>query len=152
MRLLLIDGLAYGAMPAEMIAGFGRPVVELCHHPLALEPGLARPPPRGSGGQRAGGHGAGARVIVTGPHTADRGRADLACPEQSPSPCPARYRRRARGSGRPVPHLLAVGSVIPRKAYDVLVQAMARLATCRGRSISSGRPFMRRIRLLRFRI
>jgi hypothetical protein len=39
--LLLIDGLAYGAMPAELIRGFNRPVVALCHHPLALENGIS---------------------------------------------------------------------------------------------------------------
>ena len=39
--ILLIDGLAYGAMPDALIRAFGRPIVELCHHPLALEPGIA---------------------------------------------------------------------------------------------------------------
>src|SRR5215207_8998868 len=32
--VLLIDGLAYGAMPAELIAKLGRPIVALVHHPL----------------------------------------------------------------------------------------------------------------------
>ncbi len=38
--VLLIDGLAYGAMPAPVIAKFARPVVALVHHPLCLELGL----------------------------------------------------------------------------------------------------------------
>ena len=37
---LLIDGLAYGAMPAEIVARISQPIVALCHHPLSLEAGL----------------------------------------------------------------------------------------------------------------
>ena len=42
--VLLIDGLAYGAMPAELIARFDRPIVALVHHPLCLEAGVAPAP------------------------------------------------------------------------------------------------------------
>jgi hypothetical protein len=38
--ILLIDGLAYGAMPREVIVEFRRLVVALVHHPLGLEQGL----------------------------------------------------------------------------------------------------------------
>ena len=39
--VLLIDGLAYGAMPAEVSENLGRPIVALVHHPLGLESGLS---------------------------------------------------------------------------------------------------------------
>ena len=37
--VLLIDGLAYGAMPADLIRSFDNPIVALVHHPLCLEAG-----------------------------------------------------------------------------------------------------------------
>ena len=38
--VLLIDGLALGAMPPDMIAPYGRRIAALVHHPLGLESGL----------------------------------------------------------------------------------------------------------------
>ena len=38
--VLLIDGLAYGAMPVGLIRRLDRRIVALVHHPLGLEPGL----------------------------------------------------------------------------------------------------------------
>src|SRR4029079_16354399 len=39
--VLVIDALAYGAMPAEVIARARAPIVALVHHPLCLEAGLS---------------------------------------------------------------------------------------------------------------
>src|SRR5262245_48273869 len=39
--VLLVDGLALGAMPTDLIRAFRRPLVALCHHPLCLEAGIA---------------------------------------------------------------------------------------------------------------
>ena len=127
--LLLIDGLAYGAMPVDFIRSFNRPIVELCHHPLALEPGVdAAVTARLATSERAA-MALAAAVIVTGRHTAGIVARDfdvapekisVALPGTEPAP-------RARGSGGPTPRLIAVGSVIPRKAYDVLVTALSHL-------------------------
>ena len=38
-RVLLIDGLAYGAMPRRVLDRIARPIVALVHHPLCLEAG-----------------------------------------------------------------------------------------------------------------
>ena len=38
--VLLIDGLAYGAMPAELIGQLHRGIIALVHHPLCLEAGI----------------------------------------------------------------------------------------------------------------
>src|ERR1700730_3616122 len=40
--VVMIDGLAYGAMPAKVIERVRAPIVALVHHPLCLEAGLAR--------------------------------------------------------------------------------------------------------------
>src|SRR5262245_62815291 len=39
--VLMVDGLAYGAMTTEVIARAACPIVALVHHPLCLETGLS---------------------------------------------------------------------------------------------------------------
>lgn len=125
---LMIDGLALGAMPAELVQKFGRPVIGLCHHPLALEAGLT---PERQAELKASEIAALAlcsAVVVTSPATRSllvrdfgvpAGRVTVAVPGTDPAP-------RAHGTGNP-PQLLAVGSIVPRKGYDVLVRALDRL-------------------------
>ncbi|HSI40694.1 MAG TPA: glycosyltransferase family 4 protein [Xanthobacteraceae bacterium] len=125
---VLIDGLAMGAMPAALLRGLRRPLAALVHHPLALETGLDE---RQSATLRTSERAAlaeAAMVIATSASTAGlierdygvaRPRLTVAVPGTDPRP-------RARGTGRPV-RLLCVGAVIPRKAYGVLVDALATL-------------------------
>ncbi|MGD9801855.1 MAG: glycosyltransferase family 4 protein [Hyphomicrobiaceae bacterium] len=125
---LLIDGLAYGAMPEHLIRQFKRPIIALCHHPLALEAGLS---PSRSAELKASETMALAlarAVIVTSPATRDllvadfgvgANRVAVAIPGTDPAP-------RSHGTGNPL-QLLAVGSVVPRKGYDVLMRALSRL-------------------------
>ena len=127
---VLIDGLAYGAFPESLARALAGRVVALVHHPLALETGLAplQAAALAAGETAALAH-AGA-VVVTSPLTqrilvADFGvaaeRITIAVPGVDPAP-------RARGSGSDGPlALLAVGSLIPRKGYDVLIAALAGL-------------------------
>ena len=128
--VLLIDGLAYGAMPVDLIAGFGRPVIELCHHPLAVEPGRDAATAARLHACERDAMALARAVIVTGPDTArlvarefgvPAGRITVALPGTDRA-------ARAVGSGEATPRIIAVGSVIPRKAYDVLVRAMAEIA------------------------
>ncbi len=127
--ILLIDGLAYGAMPENVIAGFGRPVVALVHHPLGLESGL--PPERQAAliASETRALARARRIIVTSPLTArllaaefDVDPAIVSVAEPGTDPAP-----RARGTGRPV-ELLAVGAVSPRKGFALLVEALGGLA------------------------
>lgn len=126
--VLLIDGLAYGAMPAKLIRGFNRTVVALCHHPLALEAGVAASRGAELRESETAALALARSVIVTSPATRaileqDFGvhadRVTVALPGTDAAP-------RSRGTGKPL-RLLAVGSIVPRKGYDVLIRALQRI-------------------------
>ena len=127
--ILLIDGLALGAMPPDFVRALNRTIVALVHHPLGLESGLdsARADFLIANEKAVLAHCAG--VIVTSHDTARILRDDFAVPagkitvaEPGTDVAP-----RARGSGNDAITLLAVGSVSPRKGYDVLIDALAPL-------------------------
>lgn len=130
-RTIVIDGLAFGALPEAACALRTRnPLVALVHHPLALESGLSA---EKAGALRASERtalAATSRVIATSPATARQLAADygvaadriiVACPGSDPAPA-------ATGSRDGIVRLLSVGAVVPRKGFDVLIAALASLA------------------------
>lgn len=129
--VLLIDGLAYGAFPESIAAGLAGRVAALVHHPLGFEAGLT--PERAAAllAREAAALRHASSILVTSPATKRLLVADFSVPEgriavAEPGVDPA---PRASGSaaGEP-PRLLAVGSLVPRKGYDVLVAALSGLA------------------------
>jgi glycosyltransferase involved in cell wall biosynthesis len=127
--VLLIDGLAFGAMPADVIRRAKVPIVALVHHPLCLEAGLTQGRQRELQALEQGALALAAHVVVTSATTAQTLIADFAVPADKiavavPGTDAA---LRAQGTGKPL-RLLAVGSVVPRKAFDVLVHALAPLS------------------------
>jgi len=127
--VILFDGLAYGAMPAESIAGLRQPIVALVHHPLGFEAGLSAARQQQLLSLERAALALARRVIVTSPATARTLTQHFAVPRSKltvaePGTEPAAP---ARGCLAP-PQLLAVGSIVPRKAYDLLVRALAPLA------------------------
>lgn len=129
--ILLVDGLAFGAFPEALAARFADRLVALVHHPLALETGLS---PEQAAALRASERAAlrhTRAVAVSSPATAQTLARDFAVPERRiavavPGVDPA---PRAVGSRGEAPlQLLAVGSLIPRKGYAVLIEALAGIA------------------------
>lgn len=126
---LLIDGLALGAMPPDYVRAFKRRVAALVHHPLGYESGL--PPARAAeliANEKAVLALCDA-VIVTSHDTARIIERDFSVPHEKITVAePGNdVERRAAGSGDAAPHLVAVGSVSPRKGYDILIAALAAL-------------------------
>ncbi|TDR89024.1 glycosyltransferase family 4 protein [Enterovirga rhinocerotis] len=128
---LLVDGLAYGALPAQTIrAAVSRPIVALVHHPLGLETGLARDCAAALVVSERAALALADRVIATSPFTARILAAGFGVPEERLRVIPPGTEPARRVESRPGPgtRLLAVGAVTPRKGYDRLVDALAGLA------------------------
>ncbi|HUU36272.1 MAG TPA: glycosyltransferase, partial [Vicinamibacterales bacterium] len=136
--LVLADGLAFGAMAEEAEHEAARlRLVELVHHPLADETGVAAEAARGFLASERRALACTRGVIVTSPATGRR-VAEFGVPSDRiwvvpPGTAPAPQARGTRGvdadSGGTVPpvELLCVATFVPRKGHDVLIGALARL-------------------------
>ncbi len=127
--VLVIDGLAFGAMPAEAIAGIRQTIIALVHHPLGYEPGLSEDRARKLTELERNALTFAKAVFVTSPFTKRLLVDEFAVPERKitiaqPGTEPA---EQAHGTGQPL-QLLSVGAVTPRKAFPTLVTALAPLA------------------------
>jgi glycosyltransferase involved in cell wall biosynthesis len=140
---IVVDGLAFGAMP-ELAAELARAhaLIALVHHPLALETGLAaseadrlRESERAALASASG-------VVVTSPSTARLLAADYGiAPKDITVVLPGNEPRApARGSSDGTIALLAVGSLVPRKGYDVLIAALGGLRDLAWRLTIAGDP------------
>lgn len=123
--VLLIDGLAYGAMPTDLVRSFDRKIVALVHHPLCLEAGLDEARQAELRALETEALAFAGHVVVTSTATAKTLVADFAVlPHKITVAEPGTdASSRATGTGQP-PQLLGVGSVVPRKAFDLLVRAL----------------------------
>jgi glycosyltransferase involved in cell wall biosynthesis len=128
---LVIDGLAYGVMPEEAQSLRERyAVVALVHHPLALETGLADADVAALQRSERAALACARHVISTSAATARLLVDDYGVPAEHLTVVKPGTDRVAthepRQSDEPMT-LLTVGAIVPRKGYDVLVEALARL-------------------------
>lgn len=133
--VLFIDGLAYGAMPPGLIRAFARPIVALVHHPLGLETGVDAERARELIANEADALALADHVIVTSALTARTLANDFATPSSKITVAEPGVETapRARGSKTAEVQIVSVGSVTPRKGYDLLVDALATLSDRRWR-------------------
>ena len=127
--VVLFDGLAFSALPSEIVRAIGRPIVAIVHHPLSFEPGLGAERLRELKASETAALTFAKIVIVSSATTRTvLSREFGVAPDRIVIAVPGTARsRRARGSSG-APSLLAVGAISPRKGYDVLIQALARIA------------------------
>ncbi len=123
---LLVDGLAFGALPADLVRELGRDIVALVHHPVGYETGLPAAKAEALIATERAALALARHVVVTSRATKRTLERDFDVPTQritvaEPGTDPA---PRASGTGTPL-QLLAVGAVSQRKAYDVLIRALA---------------------------
>jgi glycosyltransferase involved in cell wall biosynthesis len=129
---IVVDGLAFGVLPeAAKELRERNPLLALVHHPLALETGLA---PTDAATLKTSEYDAlpAARgVVVTSPSTGQLLIDDYDVPPDLITVVRPGTDRgdTAKGSNDGIVRLLSVGSVVPRKGHDVLIAALAPLAS-----------------------
>jgi len=129
-RPIVIDGLAFGVLPeAGEALRETHPLIALVHHPLALETGVT---PQDAVVLRASERAALATVrgvIVTSPATKRTLAAEFDVPADRITVAEPGTDRGAVTPRAPSASvaLLAVGAVVQRKGYDVLIEALASL-------------------------
>jgi glycosyltransferase involved in cell wall biosynthesis len=125
----MIDGLALGAIPSGMLAPLCGRLVALVHHPLCLEGDLA--PDRAEALRQSETAAlALARAVITTSHrTAHILATDFGVPADliTVAQPGVEIAARAVGSGSGKCRLLSVGSVVPRKAQGLLIEALIAL-------------------------
>jgi glycosyltransferase involved in cell wall biosynthesis len=129
-RPIVIDGLAFGVLAAEaQVLAARHRLIALVHHPLALETGLSEAESAALRASERTALACARHVITTSPSTGELLVADYAVPPRRLSivrPGTDRMALQPRTGGSVV-ELLAVGGVVPRKGYDVLVAALAKI-------------------------
>jgi glycosyltransferase involved in cell wall biosynthesis len=130
---IVVDGLALGVLPEAAAAlRENHRLIALVHHPLALESGLTTDEAQALRESERAALAAASRVIVTSPATRKVLVADYGVREDMITVAlPGMARTGAAPARRPAGetvNLLAVGAVVRRKGYDVLIEALDRLA------------------------
>jgi glycosyltransferase involved in cell wall biosynthesis len=128
---IIVDGLAFGVLPeAANELRERNPLLALVHHPLALETGLAPPDAEALKTSERKALEAARGVVVSSPSTATLLTDDYDVPPDIITVArPGTDRgETAKGSSDGIVRLLSVGSVVPRKGYDLLIAALAPLA------------------------
>lgn len=138
-RPLVVDGLALGALPEAENLRQSHRLIALVHHPLALETGLSAQAAQAlRDGERRALRGV-RHVIVTSETTARTVAADYGVEASAITVVKPGTDRGALSSGSSDPlALLAVGSLVPRKGYDLLLAALAQLTDLQWRLTIAG--------------
>ena len=129
-RPIVIDGLAYGVMANEAASLRSRhAIIALVHHPLALETGLRDDEALALRDSERAALACSARVVATSEATARLLTTDYGVPADRLTVVRPGTDRAAPTPRRPgeALTLLAVGALVPRKGYDVLIEALAQL-------------------------
>jgi len=142
-RPIVIDGLAYGVMPEEAAALCERhPLVALVHHPLALETGLLDDESVVLRDSERAALVCARHVIATSVATARLLGAAYGVPAERLTVVRPGTDRVLHAPAREgdVLTMLAVGAIVPRKGYDLLVEALATLKDRPWRMVIVGDP------------
>jgi glycosyltransferase involved in cell wall biosynthesis len=129
-RCIVIDGLALGVLP-EVAAGLRltHRLIALVHHPLALETGLTAAEAAALRASERAALAEMRHVIVTSAATARHLVADygVAADRVTVAMPGVDAVQASRGSRDGTVALLSVGALVPRKGYDVLIAALAKM-------------------------
>ena len=137
--IVLIDGLAFGALPCDVIKSVNLRFVALVHHPLCQETGLSNDAARRLRASETMALGLARAVATTSRHTADQLRRDFDVPENKLYVSYPGTKNALRAAPKnPVPQLLTVATLTHRKGHDTLIQAFSMLKDLSWHSILVG--------------
>lgn len=124
--VLLIDGQAYGVLPTDLLAQVKAPIVVLLHHPLCLESRLDRATSQRLLASEKAALAHARHIIVTSRTTAATlSELGFAPPPPVRVALPGTKRSASRAApSRGRTALFSVGTITPRKGYDVLIRAL----------------------------
>ena len=140
---VVVDGLAYGALPTDALARMAAPIVALVHHPLALETALEAETAGMLRQREADNLGLARHVLVPSPHTKAVLVAEYGVPQDKITVLVPGLDRVALANEAKAlpPMILSVGLLHPRKGHDVLISALARLGDLEWQAVIAGTPW-----------
>ena len=141
-RVVIVDGLAFGALPTAAVAGIAAPLVALVHHPLAMEPGLDAAVAEALWRRERDNLALARHVLVPSGHVAGLLVARYGVPAERITVLePGVDRPAVAETATAVPPLiLSVGLLDPRKGHDVLIAALERLGDLDWQAVIAGTP------------
>lgn len=140
---VIVDGLAFGAMPTKEVAQIAAPIIALVHHPLALETGLDAALAARLRGREQANLRLARQLIVPSPHTKAVLVSEYGVPEGKVTvllPGIDRVPPGVTAQAMP-PLILSVGILHPRKGHDVLIAALGRVRDLDWQAVIVGNPW-----------
>lgn len=141
-RVVIVDGLAYGALPTAALAGIAAPMVAMVHHPLAMEPGMDGAVAEGLWRRERDNLALARHVLVPSGHVAGLLVARYGVAAERITVLEPGVDRPAMVAGTKAvpPLILSVGLLDPRKGHDVLIAALESLGDLDWRAVIAGTP------------
>jgi glycosyltransferase involved in cell wall biosynthesis len=136
--VVLVDGLAFSALPRALLDSFDLNYVALVHHPLAEESGLDTGQIAHFKKTEREALAEAAAVVVTSPHTAATLVRDYGVAREGLFIAEPGTDRAARAARQTPPRLLTVATLTYRKGHDVLIEALAKLTDLAWSSVLVG--------------
>lgn len=138
--MVMIDGLAFGVLDDWAASQASRLlIIALVHHPLALESGLDRQRQAAFRSSETRALACAQHCVVTSPATARELTAHYGVPECAITVAPPGTEKAPVSlcDGNP-PNIVSIGTLIPRKGYDVLINALKAIEDLEWRAMIIG--------------
>ena len=140
-EMLIVDGLAFGALDTAELARLRRPSIAMVHHPIGMEAGLSPDLARMLIARERANLRLARHVIVPSAHTAEilRGRFDVPADRMTIARPGIETMTLGRQRAAHPPLILSVGILARRKGHDVLLAALRAVADLGWQAVLVGR-------------
>ena len=137
--LLMIDGLAFGALETNKVEKIKAPIIAMVHHPLAEETGLDDATKTELYQREKANLSFASAVIVTSNYTASVLQTKYSVPATSITVAPPGHDALSlKNKPQSPPLILSVGIQVYRKGHDVLIRALAKIQDLDWQAVIAG--------------